>query len=354
MSAYGTAKDFKQGFVNKGYQDELNAIPTPEQAAAKRAEADIAKRTAATTERQSKTGGSFPQVSLVGDMNAKPSTKPGPAGGITKSAGASNIPTQTNNIPSQPNIADTIEYLKRRAEVDLRHGKMDTAGLVNLQNTLSNMKAEGLHSAVALMNKGDALGGVNAYNSMGNHRLKLVEQKDGQFEVGGVKIPTKLVTLEDEKGNRETINTAHFLNSAVGLEKLIEQAQAGFENKTDRIGADADAVKADASMIKANADKKKSESDASKKPEYKVEGGEVATVLGDPVLRKDGTPKLDPITGRQLVNRNTAKEKAFYRWMSEQGITDTNEGLAIYMAQNPEPLERTPTRKPGVKASDFD
>jgi hypothetical protein len=60
--------------------------------------------------------------------------------------------------------------------------------------------------------------------------------------------------------------------------------------------------------------------------QYKIEMNEVATALGKPT----GAPDL--ITGREAVNRDIAKEAQFFTWMKEQGITDTNEGLAKWMA----------------------
>lgn len=63
---------------------------------------------------------------------------------------------------------------------------------------------------------------------------------------------------------------------------------------------------------------------------YKVEAGDVTSLLGDPAVDSKGKPITDVMTGRQAINRNPAKEQAFFRWMAENGITDTNEGLARY------------------------
>jgi hypothetical protein len=65
---------------------------------------------------------------------------------------------------------------------------------------------------------------------------------------------------------------------------------------------------------------------------YKVEGSEVATVLGIPAVDDEGKPLTDPLTGRQIVNRNIEAERKFYQWMQKMNITDTNEALARYMA----------------------
>jgi len=63
---------------------------------------------------------------------------------------------------------------------------------------------------------------------------------------------------------------------------------------------------------------------------YKIEMGEIAQALGTPAVDSNGKPAVDFITGRQTVNRNTEEEKKFFQWMRENGITDSNKGLALY------------------------
>lgn len=69
---------------------------------------------------------------------------------------------------------------------------------------------------------------------------------------------------------------------------------------------------------------------------YKVEMGDVTTALGSPAVDREGRPKTDPITGRQMVNRDPKKEAEFFQWMRDNGITDTNKGLAVYLGQQPQ------------------
>lgn len=66
---------------------------------------------------------------------------------------------------------------------------------------------------------------------------------------------------------------------------------------------------------------------------YEVQAGDVTSLLGTPAVDKDGNPLADPMTGKQLVNRDPAKEAAFFQWMRQNNITDTNKGLAIYLGQ---------------------
>lgn len=68
---------------------------------------------------------------------------------------------------------------------------------------------------------------------------------------------------------------------------------------------------------------------------YKVEMGDVTSAFGTPAVDAEGKPQSDLLTGRQVVNRDPKKEAAFFQWMADNGITDTNKGLAIYLGQKP-------------------
>jgi hypothetical protein len=69
-----------------------------------------------------------------------------------------------------------------------------------------------------------------------------------------------------------------------------------------------------------------------KKGGYKVEAGDVATLLGSPAVGPDGRPLMDPLTGRQAVNRDPAKERQLFEFMRDNNIVDTNEALAKFLA----------------------
>jgi hypothetical protein len=65
---------------------------------------------------------------------------------------------------------------------------------------------------------------------------------------------------------------------------------------------------------------------------YKVEAGDVATLLGTPATDSRGNALTDPLTGRQIVNRNPDRERQLFEFMRDNQITDTNEALARFMA----------------------
>jgi len=70
---------------------------------------------------------------------------------------------------------------------------------------------------------------------------------------------------------------------------------------------------------------------------YKVNVGEVSGALGTPAVDATGKPVSDPLTGRQVINRNPDKEAAFFKWMQDNKITDSDRGLAIYLANGGAP-----------------
>lgn len=72
------------------------------------------------------------------------------------------------------------------------------------------------------------------------------------------------------------------------------------------------------------------------KEKYKVEMGDVTTALGSPAVDREGRPKVDPITGRQIMNSDPKRIAEFFQWMRANNITDTNKGLAIYLGQKSE------------------
>lgn len=79
---------------------------------------------------------------------------------------------------------------------------------------------------------------------------------------------------------------------------------------------------------------------------YKVEMGDVTTALGSPAVDREGKPKVDPITGRQMVNRDPKRETEFFQWMRANNITDTNKGLAMFLGQQPQQAQQGGAGKP--------
>jgi len=131
-----------------------------------------------------------------------------------------------------------------------------------------------------------------------------------------------------------------------GLEAARDKQNAKHQDET--AANTAEHYKATARNQAAELGIKKADSDAKRgAKDYKIEGSEVATVLGDPAVDKNGKPVVDIMSGRQVVNRNPAREDAFYKWMAQNGITDTNEGLAKYKG-NPQVQPPAPANRPSL------
>lgn len=79
---------------------------------------------------------------------------------------------------------------------------------------------------------------------------------------------------------------------------------------------------------------------------YKIEAGDVTSLLGTPATDSRGNPLMDPLTGRQVVNRNPQRERELLEFMRDNNITDTNEGLQKFLAPRG---ERSPTQPSKVQ-----
>lgn len=62
----------------------------------------------------------------------------------------------------------------------------------------------------------------------------------------------------------------------------------------------------------------------------KIESGDITTLLGDPAVDRNGRALTDPMTGRQVVNRNPAREQDFFNFMAAAGLKNTDEALLAY------------------------
>jgi hypothetical protein len=125
------------------------------------------------------------------------------------------------------NTNNTFDFAIKRAMIDVKHGKMTGEGLLNMTKLVDTMQAEKMTQSIALMHQGRTDEALSAFNSTGKHRAKLLSQQDGVFESGGVKVPTKLVTIEEADGSTRTINTAQALFQMQSMDKIISQAQQG-------------------------------------------------------------------------------------------------------------------------------
>lgn len=128
--------------------------------------------------------------------------------------------------PATPGLADMFDYTTKRAAIDMKYGKMDGQGIMQLAMARKQFEDEGMRDALLKIHGGDVQGGINEFNQSGQRRVKLIDAKQVEADIGGIKMPTNVVTVEDENGNRQTINAAQILQ---GYRKMENQLQSTLE-----------------------------------------------------------------------------------------------------------------------------
>ena len=64
---------------------------------------------------------------------------------------------------------------------------------------------------------------------------------------------------------------------------------------------------------------------------FVTEAGDITSLLGDPATDSRGQPLMDPMTGRQVMNRNQKRERELFEFMQQNNIRDTNEGIQRFI-----------------------
>lgn len=172
-----------------------------------------------------------PTLAGAGGSMAQPaSPRQVSAAGLGTAITPAQVAPQASTPDPMQNTNKTLDFAMQRALLDVRHGKMDGAGLLTLQRTVDGMKSEKMDQAITLMNQGRTDEAMGAFNSTGDHSAKLISIQDGVFDAGnGVKLPTKIATIQAGDGSTRTINTAQALVQRQSMDKIIQQAQKGQE-----------------------------------------------------------------------------------------------------------------------------
>jgi hypothetical protein len=171
-------------------------------------------------------GGVAPASSAFADptlgLSQPSAASSAPATGTAPPAG---LPTQPNKLT---NMGASMDYLIQRAQIDMRHGKTDGAGIANLYKLRSSAAKEGINDAVQLLAQGDNEGAMRRFNENGDMKDWHVQSSvDGVFDHAGVKIPTKIVTVQAADGTTRTVNTAQTLVQNQLIDAIVTQAQKG-------------------------------------------------------------------------------------------------------------------------------
>jgi hypothetical protein len=215
------------------------------------------------------------------------------------------------------------------------------------------MENEAAMEGLELLQRGDTEGAIKAYCAKGEQcfsRIEMTPQKSAygldSYEAIGYDSKTgKPVPI----GNvMDTMTRISYAGKVVDLLMNKQKMDADIKNaerddarseKTSTAAINASNASAAASY--ANAAQTRLENEWMKKnggakpgstsSAYKVEMNEVAQAFGTPATDSKGKPIIDLMTGRQVVNRDQAKEREFMQWMAKNNITDTNKGLALYL-----------------------
>lgn len=265
-------------------------------------------------------------------------------------AAAGNAPaTGLKPLPEQPKQApgfnDLMDFAMRRAMIDVRYGKTDGAGLINLQNSIKALEQSHFNDALEQMDAGNIEQGFSLLNQStqkGQKPKELVGVKDGVYEVAGTKLPTKLITYRNADGSLSTLNTAQSRVQRLSMDKIMTAAQKGGEQtETKRHNIETEkSGRITAEAQKAAAEKK-----------TKDEKGSLTQKDGLNVLRERFGGKLDSMGQWSMDEKN--KDVAMRSYVIYQENLKTMEELpaaqkAADQAEREKATGKLPKTAPGA------
>ena len=269
--------------------------------------------------------------------------------------------------PQRPGPMQTMAGYAGLIALDYEHGKLNTDGLIQFQEKMRNLEKENYAKALLVAQNGGTPQQIaEAFNEVGTKidpkgvTLSRTKQANGP----------DLVTLgyKDEKGQTVSTNVMAELEAYDQAKRVYDSFYQGEANRRGneqlqlsknadaRAGANAAQGQADRAMdAKArtarfnlwreqNPKATPAQIEAAKQgilspsvpgngDKYNVEMSDVTSALGSPALDRNGNPRMDPLTGKQMINRDPKREAEFFQWMRDNNITDTNKGIALFMGQ---------------------
>lgn len=170
-----------------------------------------------------------------------------------------------------------------------------------------------------------------ALNFANNALHQDLQNKHLELSRAGLGLQSRQVALAEQQRAREIKKEDDFKNASVALTKEQNPTASNARLEAVRSG-----------VIPAVAGK----------GQYKVEANDVTQLLGSPAVDQRGNPVTDPLTGKQYVNRNPEKEAAFFKFMADNNITDSNAGLAQFLGKD-KPVAK-PANAEAAKAEALD
>lgn len=263
--------------------------------------------------------------------------------------------------PKQPQlqqygVGQTLADQLAVAAHDVQFGKGNPEGLARLAKMRDDLEREGYGRTLKLAQSGAPIAKViELYNQGGADKVKPEDLVSDQVVDRGNGIKSRVLTFRGADGKPVTIDTMAELEALDQADKLVDRVfRANAEARAQ--GADRRAQETHSTNMQDRTDKRAAGealylqrnpnatpaeiaavrsgviAPAPGAKDYKLEMNEVATAFGVPATDAQGKPIMDLMTGRQVVNRDTAAEDKFFAWMKSNGITDTNKGLLEYKA----------------------
>lgn len=278
---------------------------------------------------------------------------PGGAPGMVARGPAPVAPTRQS-----PTTGQMLQFYASLVGHDAKYGKISTAEIMNLGAKLDAQKKEGYVGALKKLAAGASLQDVaKAFNSTGEQKFDPKNVLSDKMVIGPDGVPSRVVTFRQDDGGIGTINAVQELDAVDQANKVFDRF---FDSQTNNraiaaarrvathdklnVNSKREAMLAGMALYKEtnpNATPAQLEAvrtgvlaatpKAAAAGGYKTEAGDITSLLGVPALNRDGTPLIEPLTGKQAVNRDVAREKALLKFMDEKGIKDTNEGLQRFL-----------------------
>ena len=223
----------------------------------------------------------------------------------------------------------TAKYLREKGQYDLANAELDKATAAH-GKYLTNTQAQRVQLAgvgARHLEAGNIEGATDAFKKLtgmvhdGHEIQSLTQNKDGTFNVVyGADAKAKPVTVT----KKQLIDLSKSF-ATPDINKHYEEVL-----KTEKFQSEINENNSTTGLNNAKAQNERDGKGENAKG-YKVEMGEVSAALGTPAVDARGKPVSDPISGKQMVNRNPEEERKFFEWMQKSGIKDTNEALAAYL-----------------------
>ncbi len=261
--------------------------------------------------------------------------------------------------PTRPDysVGDSLADRATLISHDAKHGKLDARTFGEFTDMLSKVQNEGYEKTLRLAQSGAPIQEVvKSFNSTGNAQVDANNVVSDKMVKGKGGVETRVIQIKDQNGNIKTINTVAELDSLGKANDVFTRFYQGRQDARAEtqlgmtVSEKDEAKKEKKAKAEAGVELFKERNPKATEAElaavrrgileatpsekgYKVEMGDVSSAFGTPAVDASGKPVSDLMTGRQVVNRNMEKEQAFFKWMKDNNIKDTNKGLALYLGQ---------------------